>query len=313
MNTWSRSLLFLACLAGSVHDCAAQQDPVAQFDAALARFESASGADAAAAAAEALDWFLRIDEPAVRRSRLARAAAAALAAGKPAIGLQLADAAIAAEGSSLVLVGMKVRGLAALGRFEELVQTCREAGSPGQDAAVFVAMDPAQLAQLESLLLPLADRALREGRTTEALWVFDALVQANPEDGIRLANLALTLRHLGRRAEAAAAYRQAMEVAPNDDQIRSDHGLFLRACGKWDEAAAELRRALVLEATPGAGPAITNLVQMEALRPGSAGGDVVAAAARALALRPDAAMLRRVTLDLLGDRLRNPDKRPASR
>lgn len=313
MKTWFRSVVVIACIAGAARTTCAQDDAVARFDSAHARFESSAGADVAATAGEALGWFLRIEDPAARQARLTRAAATAVAAGKPAVGLQLVDEAVAAEGRSMGLAVIRVRCLAALGRLDALVQACRDAGGPGQDAAVFVAMDRTQLAQLESQLLPLADRALREGRTDVGLWVFDALVQADPDDGIRLANLALTLRHLGRRAEAAAAYRQAMEVAPKDDQIRSDHGLFLRACGDWPAAAAELRRALALEASPGMGPAVTNLVQMEVLRPGAAGADVAGVAARALALRPDAAMLRRVTLDLLGDRLRNPDKRPATR
>lgn len=313
MNTLPAAVLALTCVLGSARWLVAQQDPVVRFDAEHARAMASTGAQAAVVAGEALTWFLRIEDGPARDERLERGAEMALAAGKATMGLQLAGAACAVHGRTMDRVVLEVRCLAALGRLESLVRACRDAGGPGQPAAVFVAMDPSQLAQVESQLLPVADRALREGRTEDALWVFDALVQADPENGVRLANLALTLRHLGRRAEAAAAYRQAVEVAPTDDQIRNDRGLFLRACGDWPAAAAELRRALALEARPGTGPAVTNLVQMEALRPGSSGIDAAAAAGRALALRPDAAMLRRVTLDLLGDRLRDPDKRPASR
>ncbi len=313
MTTAFIVVIALVCALGPWGNCVAQEEAVARFDAAHARATAGGVADRGEAAAEALAWFLRIEDLAARGTRLADGVDMALATGKPAVGLQLAEEAIATRGSSLGLAALKVRSLAALGRLSGVVDACREAGGPGQDAAVFVAMATPELRQVEAQLLPLADRALREGATADALWVFETLVQADPEDGIRLANLALTLRHLGRRAEAAAAYRQAMEVAPGDDQIRSDHGLFLRACGNWAAASGELRRAMALEAVPGTGPAITNLVQMEVMRPGSVGGDVASAAARALGLRPDAAMLRRVTLDLVGDRLRNPDKRPTSR
>ena len=293
--------------------CLAQQDPAAEFDAVRARAVASGSPAMDATAKEALDWFLRIEDPAARRLRLPAAAAVALDAGRPALAVDLGREAMELGGATPALAVPVARGLAATGRFEELVVLCRSVGAAGQEAAVFVAMDPAELARVEGQVLPLADRAMRSGRTEDALWVFDALVQADPDNGVRLANLALTLRHLGRRSEAAAAYRQAMEVAPTDDQIRSDHGLFLRACGNWAQAAVELRRAMELEAVMGAGPAVTNLVQMEVLRPGSSGIDAAGAAARALAVRPEAAMLRRLNLDLVGDRLRNPDKRTSSR
>lgn len=313
MNRWFVPLAMVACALAMVRPGMAQQEAVARFLAARERALAAPPADVAAAASEALDGFLRIEHGSARDQLLEQAALMALAAGKPATGLQLIESALAVHGPGVVRTGIAVRCLGAMGRLTDLVKLCREADGTGRDAAVFAAMDAPQLAQLESCLLPLAERALREGRAGEGLYVFEALVQADPENAIRLANLALTLRHLGRRSESAAAYRQAMEVAPGDDQIRSDHGLFLRAQGDWVGAAVELRRALALESVPGMGPAITNLVQMETLRPGSAGIDALAGAAKALAVRPDAAMLRRVTLDLLGDRLRNPDKRPVSR
>ena len=81
----------------------------------------------------------------------------------------------------------------------------------------------------------------------------------------------------------------------------------LRAQGRRSEALAAFAESVRLdlarsEQDRAKGPAITNLLHMEALAPGAAGQDPLPTALRALSQRPDAVMLRRLTLDVVLDR-----------
>lgn len=254
-------------------------------------------------AAAALAAFLRLEaaDPA-RRARLEQAGAVAVMAGNPGLAIEL----LAELGDACGQLGCEWR-LRALLRLER-----------GAAAAVRVAADPwpavaAALRAEEGSALRAAERLLRGGAEAAGVALFEGLARAWPDDAIRLANLALTRRHLGRIAAAETAYQRALALAPTDGQIWNDLGLLLRAAGRPADAVAAFRRSLELDARAGEGPAVTNLVQMEVLHPGSTGGDPMPVACAALAIRPDAVMLRRVTLDLILARAQPPDTAATNR
>ncbi|MBK8101198.1 MAG: tetratricopeptide repeat protein [Planctomycetes bacterium] len=252
----------------------------------------------------AVTAFLRIADAGARFACLERAVAVRCLAGQAEAAIGLAAEARQAGIEGPILVEYELRALAQAGRLADFAAATR-AAAPGQPAAMLAAVRAE-----EGRILMLADAALRTGQTADAVHAFELFVQAWPGDAVRLANLALTRRHLGDVRGAAAAYEQALAAAPDDPQIRSDHGLFLRATGDWPGALAALQTALAKEAVPGEGPAITNLVQMAVLAPDRMAMDVLPAASRALSVRPDAVFLRRVTLDLILDRSAIGSKQP---
>jgi len=155
----------------------------------------------------------------------------------------------------------------------------------------------------EASLLPLADRSLRASRTADGRWVFASLAVARPADAVRQANFALCLRNLGEVEAAEATYARARALDPLDAQIENDWGLFLRATGRRAAALAAFRHSLELDAVlpggrRGQGPAVTNLVHAAALGRDAAAAEALELGCEALAVRPDAAMLRRLVLDL---------------
>lgn len=293
----ARRALGIALAAAAAGGAAGAQ--VESFDRAFAQWQ-----EGRPTAAEALDAFLRIapDDP-KRAERLERAAACAVAAGRAELGLQL-----------LAEPGAKVGELGRQWRLRALLQLGRAA-----EAAAWLSTDPFEsladaLRAEETAALRLGERALRSGDLDTGIALFEAIARAQPGDAGRLCNLALTYRHVGRIADAEAAYQQALQAAPRDHEVWNDWGLFLRGTGRWDEAGAAFRRSLGVESRTGEGPAATNLVHMEILRPRASLQDPLPAARAALRLRPESPMLRRLVLDLAVMRARaEPDKGVAPR
>ncbi len=280
---------------------------VEAFDRAAAAFQAAATSDAAArrqAADAAVAAFLRIDPTAPAwAERREQAAAGALDAAEPERALQW----LAAPGP-LGEAGRVLR-LRALLRLER-----------GAEAAFWIRADPPAVATAavlaeEPAAFRCADRLLRSGDARDGVLLFETMARAAPGDPIRLGNLGLTYRHVGWLTEAENAYREALRLGPGDDQTWNDYGLFLRGQGRHDEALAAFRRGLAAEAQPGNGPSITNLMHLSLVRPELL-PPPLPEAARALRLRPDAAMLRRLTLDVLLDApvpQREPDKAAPNR
>jgi tetratricopeptide (TPR) repeat protein len=268
---------------------------LAEFDRAAAGLVETGDADAVrAAAAACLSPFLRVAAGKERTARLPQAVRAAVLAGRPQLALDLA--AEPSAPADPLLRTSALRALARLGRGAEFAARGSAAEAAGEGPAVAAAV----LAE-EQALLPLADGLLRRGETQPGLWLFTAMAAAVPGDGVRRANLALTCRHVGDLDAALAHYRAALELSPADPQIRSDLGLCQRAAGDAAAARQEFWRSVELEQPPGSGPGITNLMQMEVLAPGVA-PDPLPRARTALALRPDAALLRRLCIDLVCQR-----------
>ncbi len=274
-------LLALGCMSASV---AAQ---VAAFDAAAAD-ASAGGA------ARALAAFLRIAPGEERTARLALAVEVAFAAGDHGRCAQFhreaSDAATSTDGAEVAFLRSRI----ALGRGHEFAGAAQRAAD-SRPAALLRA-----LAADEAKVVALADAIMREGDLGNGLWIFRAVAERLPEDCARWSNLALALRHAGRLEESKQAYDRALLVAPDDAWTWNDYGLLLRVRGEREAALAAFRRSLACDARPGEGPGITNLV-VDAVC-SDVGAEVreqtLAAAASALRLRPDAALLRRAAIDL---------------
>ena len=150
-----------------------------------------------------------------------------------------------------------------------------------------------------------ADRRLRTGGEG-GLAVFEALVRASDNQPWALANLALAYRHVGRVRDAERCYRQALDAAPLDIVVWNDLGLLFRATGRVPEAIQAFRKSYDNDPDPGMGPAITNLVQIAWWAPSADRPAPLAAAVAALQKRPEAAMLRRLTVEALIDRSNGP-------
>ena len=162
--------------------------------------------------------------------------------------------------------------------------------------------------QEEAKLLPLAAAALRGTDRASGRAVFEAIAALEPFQSYRLANLGLCLRQIGDLEAAERAYELGRQRAPEDLELWNDYGLLLRATGRRNEALAAFRQSVALDlarddSRRATGPAITNLMHMEALAPGDQGADPVPTATASLVKRPDATMLRRLTVDALLDRL----------
>ena len=301
--------LAMACVAAILAAPAPTQD-AASFDRAYSEYAAAPLAERAQRAAAASDCFLRLPNGAERRQRLGLGAAATLDAGRTKLALELAEQALDAGVDASSLVTSELRALARLGRVRELVTRARRRARRHGDAVQ-------QAFRLEEReLLPLAATALRQGDRESGRYVFEQLAALQPPESYRLANLALCLRQLGDAEAALQVYERARHLAPDDIELENDFGLLLRATGQ-PEAALEAfwrsqqRDLLRPEPLRGRGPAITNLLHFEALRPGAVDPDPVPPASAALARRPDAAMLRRLLLDVHLDRLDRGRAKPS--
>jgi tetratricopeptide (TPR) repeat protein len=296
-----RAAIWLAGVISAL-GAGARAQTAAGFDAAWATLVAAPRGEWPQAAVRASDAFLALPPGDDRSARLENGIEAALFAGRRDLALDLALEGRAGGRGSDRLVTLHLRALLQLGRLDAFVASARE------DLATHRTQVEAALVAEQATALPLADAALRRGDTATGRFVFEQLATIEPADPWRLANYALACRHLGDLQAAADAYERACRLAPDDAMLQSDHGLFLRAIGDREAALAAFRRSLELDtATPGGrrgqGPAITNLMHGEALRPGSVRPDPLPDAAAALAQRPDAAMLRRLLLDTTLDRL----------
>ena len=141
----------------------------------------------------------------------------------------------------------------------------------------------------------------------EGLWLLEA--QDRAMDGLpgryfARANLALAFRLLGRDRDAERVYLAAVREAPGEAWLHNDFGLLLKGWGRNDAAAAAYLRAWNAEQSPGSSAAGTNLAVLF-LRTGKTRGRVpVVDIATVVRSRPDAAMPRRLLLDLLAARSR---------
>lgn len=283
--------------------------PLAAQDASAFRaaYELFVAADTAAPvlAVRASDLFLVLPPGPERSACTAAGVHATLGAGRTQLAADLAAAARTEGNLEPLLVQSHLQALVRADRFEPFVDLAR----------ADLARDPAPVARAlraeEARLGPRAERALRHGDAARPRFVFEQLAALEPRQSWRAANLALCLRQLGDVGAARSAYDEAVRTWPEDLELANDFGLFLRAVGELPGAIEQFRRSLALDlAQPpeqrGRGPAITNLLHLEATRPGLLGEDPLSGANAALALRPDAAMLRRLALDVALDRLAGP-------
>jgi len=279
------SLLFATVLPG--------QDEAA-FDRAFAAslLPAATAADVAAAASA----YLALPAGPAQRARLLEGGEALRRAGKVDLAQACVDDAVAAGMRSGPLASLAVRTAFAGQPFAAAVAVARRWSGPFPESV------RAALVADEAKAGAAAEKAVRLGAAADGRFVFAQLAAARPLAAYRVANYALCLRQIGDVDEARRQYDLARALGPDDPEIENDFGLFLRAQGDLVGAVGAFWRAwgLDLARAPAArarGPAITNLVLLEAVRPGAAGGDPLREAAPALAARPDAAMLRRVVID----------------
>jgi tetratricopeptide (TPR) repeat protein len=301
-----RALGLAFALAGSA--TAQQQDElVATFDRIAAEYAAAPEADRGDLAHRLSNAFLRLPEGAARTERLPLGAEATLAAGRIDHALRLStpiEGPQAVEGRPRQPRLLTVR-LRALAQSERLVELTRIVE---QQAAAFPDAVAAALRAEEARLLPLAAAALRGPDRPAGRSIFQFLATLEPIESYRVANLGLCLRQIGDVDAAFRTYELGRRVAPDDLELWNDYGLLLRASGRREEALAAFRRSVALDLKRGPdqrakGPAITNLLHMEALQPGQQGADPVPTANQALQQRPQATMLRRLLLDVQLDRL----------
>lgn len=275
------------------------QAPETVFLEAVERMRAAPGAAAEReAAAVALQRFQTLPPELadVHRQQLPAAIEAAVRGGRSELALRWLDE--LPEVAQASVLPWRLRALVLAGRLPEFRAEAERAVAAGRQPEV-----EAALLATESSLLPLADRKLRSGAIADGRWVFAQLALARPDDAVRQANLALCLRNLGDTEAAEAAYARARALDPLDPQIENDWGLFLRATGRRAAATAAFRHSLELDSVlpggrRGQGPAVTNLVHAAALGRDAGAAEALALGCEALAIRPEAAMLRRLVLDL---------------
>ena len=295
-----RRLAFVLALACVPSFAGAQ---AAAFDASVGDCEISQ-----AAAASALAAFLRIGPGDERGARLARAVEVAFVASDHARCAQFhreaSDAASLTDRAEVAFLRSRIE----LGRGREFAAVAQRVANERPDALV------SALAADEAKVVAVADATMRDGDLESGLWIFRAVAERLPLNCVRWSNLALALRHAGRLDESLQAYDRALLVAPADAWTWNDYGLLLRVRGDRAGALAAFRRSLACDTRPGEGPSITNLV-VDAVSTdvgAAAREETLAAAAAALRVRPDAALLRRAAIDLAvttAVRQLDPDKR----
>lgn len=279
MCTWFAQLCLLA-------PAFAQVDA---FDEAATR-----GLEFVAEARASVQAFLRIEPGVAREDRLSVAARCAFVGSELELCLAWCDEAERKAPLTEQVHCVRLRSLLALRRDRDFLCSARIAleRSPA-------ALQGALRAD-EGLGLAVADALMREGDLSGGLWVFERIAELAPSSAARLCNFALALRHAGEVARSRKVYESALALAPKDAWSWNDYGLLLRASGDAAAAQAAFRRSMECDAQAGQGPGITNVVLQAALGEPSAEAraGILGLASRALALRPDAALLRRATLDL---------------
>lgn len=299
-----RALLRLGLALALLGGAATAQDEAelaAAFDRIAAEFAAATQADSTDLAGRLSNAFLRLPEGAARTERLALGAEATLAAGRIDHALRLSTPAEEPQRDPRLLT-VRLRALARSDRLVEMTRIVERQAATEPEAIA------AALRAEEGRLLPLAAAALRGPDRPSGRMIFEFLATLEPIESYRVANLGLCLRQIGDVDAAFRTYELGRRVAPNDLELWNDYGLLLRASGRREEALAAFRRSVALDLERGTdkratGPAITNLLHMEALSPGAQGADPVPTATEALAQRPQATMLRRLMLDVQLDRL----------
>lgn len=294
-----RRVAVAGCVALLATAAVRAQD-AADFDRA---FAALGPTPTAAAATDVANRFLALPDGRERRARLLDGAEALLLAKRGALAQESLDEARAAGVRNGRFTRLDVRAAFAGKPFAGAVAVAR-----GWSTAFPEDVRAALVAQ-EQVVAAAAEKALRAGAVADARFVFEQLAAAQPLAAYRVANLALCLRQLGDADGARRQYDLARTLAPDDIETENDFGLFLRGQGDVAGAAGAFWRAWRIDLQRDAGqrargPAITNLVHLEATRPGASGGDPLAEAAPALAARPDAIMLRRVALDVALARVR---------
>lgn len=287
----------LAWLAGVA---VGQGELVTAFDRVATRYAEASATDRKEIAHELSNAFLRLPEGDARTERLPLGAEATLAAGRVDHALLLSTPEREPQRNPRLLT-VRLRALAQSGRLVELTRIVKRQGET-DSKAVAAALDAEEL-----LLQPLAAAALRGPDRPAGRLVFEFLAGLEPVRSYRVANLGLCLRQIGDLEAAFETYQVGRRIAPDDLELWNDYGLLLRSVGRREEALAAFRRSVALDLARPAelrakGPAITNLMHMEALAPGGQDGDPVPTATESLRQRPQATMLRRLMLDVQLDR-----------
>ncbi len=248
------------------------------------------------------DTFLRLPEGDGRKHRLPAGAHATLHSGRTEIALELTTPADGKLQTNGALLTVQMQAFARLGRLTDFARILDKQSSTEPDAVATA------LRHEESRLLPLAAMALRTPERPAGRAVFQYLANLAPIQSYRVANLGLCLRQIGDVQAAFKTYALGQKLAPNDLALWNDYGLLLRATGRFEEALSAFRRSVAIdlqrdENQRGQGPAITNLMHFESLRPGASGADPMPTARLALKKRPHATLLRRLTLDVTLDRL----------
>ena len=290
------ALIPAACIASQ-----GQAELLRAFDRAVMEWQSSSPEGRPVAARAASNAFLRLRAGPERRARLVAGSRATLTSGRPELAHRLAME-VEERAQPPALAEVRLRALAQLGRLPAFAAALASVVPRTPTAA------QAALQQEEAKLLPLAAAALRGTDRASGRAVFEAIAALEPFQSYRLANLGLCLRQIGDLEAAERAYELGRQRAPEDLELWNDYGLLLRATGRRNEALAAFRQSVALDlarddSRRATGPAITNLMHMEALAPGGQGADPVPTATASLVKRPDATMLRRLTVDVLLDRL----------
>ena len=255
-----------------------------------------SPADLRRAFAEALSAFLRLDpQSPAYRANLRQGAFCAMRAGRAPLAAQLFGESWKGGSRDAVLFENRLRTMiaakdaAALGFAYAHRMEARYAPVLHR-----LLVDP----QLYAGFYQEAAAKMRRGALLEGLWVFQRQAELLPRDPYAQANLGLALRHAGRPAPSRAAYEAAFRLLPAD-WIANDHGLLLKGLGERQAAVATLVRSLELQTAPGSGDAAINLAVIVQRGGKTPRLDSLRDLAAVLRRRPDSAMARRLTLDLL--------------
>lgn len=259
------------------------------------------GVDQVEAARSAVQAFLRLEPGPVRVARLEVAARCAFVASEFELCVAWCTEAEEATAVSEPTERARLRALLAMRRSPAFLAAAKDAAgrTPAALRAVLVAE--------EAICLQIADSTMRSGDVEGGLWLFRQIAELQPVSPARSCNLALALRHAGQLAQSQRTYQEAIALAPGDAWSWNDYGLLLRIMGDQAGAADAFQRSLACDLESGQGPAVTNLVLAAVLEETSETRrkEALAIASKALALRPDAALLRRAAIDLaLGPKTR---------
>lgn len=218
-------------------------------------------------------------------------AEAASRSGDPVLASDLAAEALRRRGRSARLVGLAFRCSVEAGQVDEAANLARDSDVEFPDL-----VGELLLSSYASFAPAMAAR-LRRGDIEAALWWYRRVASASGRASYGLANLALSMRFIGDAAAAEALYREALERDPDDPLMWNDFGILLRGTGRIAEAVLAFTRSRALEQTPGFGPATTNLLLLDRAGVPISSGVSIAAESAALNMRPDARLLRRLTID----------------